>query len=520
MKTTEAKKGKEKASFITEIEKSSLGEIVGLDKDFEWKNIKNFSVITGKNGSGKTRLIDALYKKYRNDYIARYVDVNYRLVEETKENQIQDIFNFVEEDGQYYFYDNDEKRRASPDRIFSRFGGNGYDWFVLRDIYKKRQKIELPQGSEIRKSEFDREEEFKKNGDVSCLIPSEKNLQQPWDKIDKILTDGDNGFGLKIRLNRHAIRNEVKIFRKPKKNDENPINETQIEVKDLSSGEQVAFALSLWTWASADGKKTQLLLIDEFDAHLNPCLMKSFINSINEYFINEDVQVIMTTHSPVTVNYASKFAEIIWMEDGKIDNSMTEDKIIEELSSGLISLQNFEGDFQSLIQNRHKSVLYLEGKIDKTHLENSIKVFDKRRDFEEIFIFPCAGVDSISWFMQAVTGQKKSKRIALLDSDNAGKEAAEVINSKGYKSIFISEENGLEIEDLFDKELLEDELRNLLNKKKISPLEEAEKKELKDLKSSFAKKMSEEKNLTKENFKNFEPLLTKILEAFAPTTNS
>jgi predicted ATP-dependent endonuclease of OLD family len=71
------------------------------------------------------------------------------------------------------------------------------------------------------------------------------------------------------------------------------------EPSGLSSGEKVAFALALWQWGADVNKKSEVLLIDEFDAHLNPSLMQKYIDVIKKSFVEKGVQVIITTHDPL-----------------------------------------------------------------------------------------------------------------------------------------------------------------------------------------------------------------------------
>ena len=53
-------------------------EYPGLIKGFEWKNVGSFSVITGKNGSEKTKLLEYISKNYQEN-VLRYIPVNYSI---------------------------------------------------------------------------------------------------------------------------------------------------------------------------------------------------------------------------------------------------------------------------------------------------------------------------------------------------------------------------------------------------------------------------------------------------------
>jgi len=79
-----------------------------------------------------------------------------------------------------------------------------------------------------------------------------------------------------------------------------------INFSDLSSGEKVLISLSLWMFnASKDKRLPKLLLLDEPDAHLHPSAVKQFIDVIEKSLVKKfGVKVIMTTHSPTTVSLA------------------------------------------------------------------------------------------------------------------------------------------------------------------------------------------------------------------------
>ena len=72
----------------------------------------------------------------------------------------------------------------------------------------------------------------------------------------------------------------------------------EISFNDLSSGEQVIAQLVLWSYDSADERKTgnrnKLLMMDEFDAHLNPSMAKMFIEIVKSVLVGQfKMQVIM-----------------------------------------------------------------------------------------------------------------------------------------------------------------------------------------------------------------------------------
>ena len=301
-------------------------------KNFAWSGITGFSVITGINGSGKTKLLEHISNSdhYNRSHLIRYIDVDYRPPLQKHANEIAGQYNFGmrNENGKYYSIDKQDKANDWTSSI-STFKANNVlkmlDYPIIDNIIKERKKFQND-------AKFDEERErikkHQKSFNINDLLPSDRNDDEPWDRIDRILKD----FGLSIRVDRMNLIAGL-TFRRLNTIDS---SEVDIEMKDLSSGEKVAFALALWTWGNSSGQKTDVLLVDEFDAHLNPSIAQKFIHIIKEYFVDLGVQVIMTTHNPSTVVYAKNAdADIIWMSDGAIDADMSEDDIIRELSNGL-----------------------------------------------------------------------------------------------------------------------------------------------------------------------------------------
>ncbi|MDE3016351.1 MAG: ATP-binding protein [Pseudomonadota bacterium] len=467
-------------------------------KDFAWSEITNFSLITGINGSGKTKLLEYIANstQYNKNHIIRYIDVDYGPPTQKHANEIESGFErtLKIEDGKYLILDknnNSHDWTNSKDSFKSNNVLKSLDYSIIDSIIKERKKFQ--NDLDRIKSEIPKREKFAKTFDIIDLLPADKTRDDSWDRIDRILRD----FDLSIRVDRNNLNSGLGFLRF------DPINSSEIplEMKELSSGEKVAFALALWTWGNSEGQKTDILLIDEFDAHLNPSITEKFINIIKEYFVDLDVQVIMTTHNPSTVVYAKKAdADVIWMSDGVIDSNMDEDDIIRELSNGLLDINQFTEDMQLLISKNNKiCTVYTEGKHDRTHIKSAIKALKREEDFKDIYIFGCTGAETVPFFINLQTGQPK--RIALFDSDIKGKnvsskaenvpEIKAKLDKGDWKILFVSPKDGETIESLFDSTIR----GNITNDK---------------AKRQFATRMSKPENQTKENFIGFEALLNEI----------
>jgi ABC-type multidrug transport system ATPase subunit len=118
---------------------------------------------------------------------------------------------------------------------------------------------------------------------------------------------------------------------------------TGIEINpgELSSGEQVLLQLILWLFSSSkESVFPKLLLLDEPDAHLHPSMTVQFLDVISEVLVRKHgVRVIMTTHSPSTVALAPE-GSIFQMERGGSEIEAVTDRaaIISVLTAGLITV--------------------------------------------------------------------------------------------------------------------------------------------------------------------------------------
>ncbi len=460
-------------------------------KNFKWSDISNFSVIAGINGSGKTKLLNYISKRrdFNQEHLIRYVDIDYKPPLEKHANVIENQYQYrhLEENGKYYALD---KTGAKHDWDYDKnnFINNGVigkiDYAILGQIINERKAFNNDIDS--LEAEIFRRRKYKKTNIIFDLLPSDLKDDKPWDRIDRILND----FGLFIRVDRTNLAGGLEFIRKTTE------VEITLEMKDLSSGERVAFAVALWTWGNSSRQRTDILLVDEFDAHLNPSIAKQFVLVIKKYFIDLGVQVIMTTHNPSTIVYAKESeAKTIWMCDGLIEPNMEYSDIIKELSNGLIDIHDMEKDLQLLIKNSKKCVLYTEGKTDEKHILSAIKALKMEEDFKDIFIFGCTGAQTVPRFMQMPTNQEK--QIVLFDSDKEGREVfkkieqneslKERMKKKKLKRLFVSCKRDKCIENLFEDSVGANKGKAVL-----------------------ANFMSIETNQTEENFKKFKPLLSKI----------
>jgi energy-coupling factor transporter ATP-binding protein EcfA2 len=119
------------------------------------------------------------------------------------------------------------------------------------------------------------------------------------------------------------------------------ISGVEIAAVDLSSGEKVLLQLVLWLFtASKDGVFPKLLLLDEPDAHLHPSMTVQFLTVISEILVGRyGVRVIITSHSPSTVALAPEGSIFEIDRGAALVKSVTNVvDIISVLTAGLVTV--------------------------------------------------------------------------------------------------------------------------------------------------------------------------------------
>ncbi|WP_317897026.1 ATP-dependent nuclease [Aurantibacillus circumpalustris] len=135
----------------------------------------------------------------------------------------------------------------------------------------------------------------------------------------------------------------------------------KINFSDLSSGEKVLISLSIWMFnASKDKRLPKLMLLDEPDAHLHPSAVKQFIDVIEKSLVrNFGVRVIMTTHSPSTVSLAPDYS-LFEMEKNnpQIKPLKSKEYGISLLTDGLVVVKS--NDKHVLVEDKNDAKFYNE----------------------------------------------------------------------------------------------------------------------------------------------------------------
>lgn len=136
----------------------------------------------------------------------------------------------------------------------------------------------------------------------------------------------------------------------------------EISVNNLSSGEKVLMSLALAIYNTQEGaSKPELLLLDEPDAPLHPQFSKLLIDTIVDTIVKKSgVNVIITTHSPSTVAMAPAGSVYEMEKDRKSPQMVSNSHAIEILTSGLNFLKiSYENRRQIFVESKY-DVLYFQ----------------------------------------------------------------------------------------------------------------------------------------------------------------
>lgn len=123
----------------------------------------------------------------------------------------------------------------------------------------------------------------------------------------------------------------------------NPVGD-RVDWGELSSGEKVLMRIICWLFYVNVYQRLypKLILLDEPDAHLSPRMIRKLIASIQEVIVNKmNISVLMTTHSPNTVALCEEEALYELVEDGidRVVTKITRNEAINKFSEGLLFVQ-------------------------------------------------------------------------------------------------------------------------------------------------------------------------------------
>lgn len=414
---------------------------------FEWHDIPKFTVLTGKNGSGKSQLLELIYacinRDWQKNLLKKITPVVIEGIQVYQENALYLRHDWQLANLQTVSLHNVQHRR---NRVYSLFQKrlklyrteylrgvnlakvqNKYQSNRLIDMYLDKIIIDeaLYKLDSITLHEFDRfvnqniVEDFvsqtnnKEIGNIfysfylnqieeklSHSIVKTPKTEAPWTVFNKLIKD--------LGLNYYMSTPEdlgLKFLYEPKlmKSDDG----VEVSFNDLSSGEKVLMTLAFWIFhnKNINGFFPQLLILDEPDAHLHPTMSKKFVEVIEDVIVKKyNIRVIMSTHSPSTVAFSSE--ESLFLIDNKSNvliSKVSKDNALNVLTAGIPSFSvSYENRRQVFVESKNDVYYYEElYKLLLNHLEpeislNFISAGETRKDKYGSEVNGCDQVISIT----------------------------------------------------------------------------------------------------------------------------
>lgn len=310
--------------------------------------LPKFCVLTGKNGSGKSHLLQAVADKaYSTIFetneehgdeltIVKYIPFNglnpnvqsncqYLALTNERKNEWNKIYSAIQkynqhaENGtlhgrdvfQFLPYNNIPVHKVL-DKLIKKYGSVNA---ITEDKFNALYEVSEMSASEIFSSQFAsifklyhtrlEDNHYKayrneKYNDKYEVLSNEEFIEiygpKPWDLINSMLEKAS----LPYRVNNPEGEDRESDFHLVLSDPEKNIT---IDVNDLSTGEKVLMSLALAIYNTTEhNHKPQVLLLDEPDAPLHPEYSQVLLSAIYESIVEQaKVKVIITTHNPTTV---------------------------------------------------------------------------------------------------------------------------------------------------------------------------------------------------------------------------
>jgi len=296
IENSEIKLNNQKSSLNTDPTPIYLGP--NRFQGFTWDEIPMFAVITGVNGIGKTSLIRHIYQKleisYKNTINRKDGIIVPILIEEQEEAQESTFFDqLLQEDVLYYL----NKYKGS--RLLDQSMG-----------FKYRNQASIISFKSVE----------------TCLKYLKKDIEE---------------------LSCH-LRNENFKYTKIKAEDENYFlvcekTNSKVKLGNLSPGEKLILLLLVWQFIfnSYEVYGRTILLFDEPDAHLHPSAVHELIKILKK-LVHLGIQVIFTSHNPITVNFINDENLFLLYEEKnklKIRKGSTKHELSSALTSQLVNIE-------------------------------------------------------------------------------------------------------------------------------------------------------------------------------------
>jgi energy-coupling factor transporter ATP-binding protein EcfA2 len=333
-----------------------------------WSNIPKFAILTGRNGSGKTQLLEVLAYHFSGAFLSTGQPLSVSVQAEGAQYQPEEL-GYIPSTGHFsggggaslaslsnarqqivQLVQNPRGHRANINqwirsqkaqrRLFgldpNHIDPNTLSEHLKDDFEFTLDDLDVTQGLcyVFVAHRFKLLEALERGtpgiDQTGKLLPP-----APWDVVNESLQVAGFPYQVipptEVRITEHyslQLRDRI-------------IPDRVIPAIDLSSGEKVLLQLVLWLFtAGKEGVFPRLLILDEPDAHLHPSMTQQFLDVISDVLVNKyGVRVIISTHSPSTVALAPEGAVFQLERDAPSVVPVTSRaEIVSTLTAGLVTV--------------------------------------------------------------------------------------------------------------------------------------------------------------------------------------
>ena len=192
---------------------------------------------------------------------------------------------------------------------------------------------------------------------------------KPWEEINAIIDQLFHNssdkylFSFKIKSPECALltlENYMNYAYSPKLIDR--YSGVEVDFSEISSGEAILLALIISIYRN--NEKTylsSLILLDEIDASLHPSMSRLLIDALQSVFVNNNIKVIMASHSPATIALFPSDAIFLVNKGAGRDKiiQVTKEQAINVVSEGFITLNSGLAIFKNI--SNHPKCIITEG---------------------------------------------------------------------------------------------------------------------------------------------------------------
>lgn len=356
----------------------------------------------------------------------------------------------------------------------------------------------------------------------------------PWTRLNELFNKLNFGYRLRDNFKNegYGLSEQPVLFAL---NTNGTLNESERRtLADLSDGEKAIVSLTFAMLASED-THPKILILDEYDAPLNPSLVKSFFTVLKDFFIDSGVQVVIATHSPATLSLAPNYAQFYEVFS---KSSPVADRLLpvnreaygelrianQHFVDRIVNLEKAVGDLHEKIVNATKPLLVTEGD-NVEHIRKAIEVIDNTLISKVDLLTGVNGVtgkDNLKFLFEVMSKRANGQKI-LFVWDCDAKSQIDSLTETNITFKFCFEENSSNtkardkagkakgIENLYSDELFIDEIYE----EKETLIDYGGKKSEKVFrKNKFLDKIKTETNIIV--FSGFNSLIEKIKEITNP----